>query len=340
MKRHKFPIFVLLLSSALLLAGCNGNKNMAEKASGDMEGYANGNVNAIEQARPTIMVLPSDRTLKQFGCLKRQEIDGVNHVVRDFQSYLLKDGDARRLTAFIQDKFIRESYPLDDFEQTLKSLDTHHATDIADNLKQDAKTLLLLTAQPDIILEIDYKKTGGGLANQNANVKKTDYTLSALDAYTSKTIATVSGSNLQGPSTMDAIQNDLSEKLPKFMGDIQRYFSDILTRGRDVSVRINMASGCNVKLTDESIEGDTYSDWIVDYMKSHTVKGAYKMTRNTSNELAFQNCRIKLLNDDGTQYGVYDFTRDLQQNLKKNLGLRSKNTSQGLGQVELTIEGM
>jgi hypothetical protein len=45
-----------------------------------------------------------------------------------------------------------------------------------------------------------------------------------------------------------------------------------------------------------------------------------------------------LLNDDGTQYGVYDWTRDLARNLRKNLGLKVKNQSQGLGEVVLMIE--
>ena len=119
---------------------------------------------------------------------------------------------------------------------------------------------------------------------------------------------------------------------------IVKYFSDILTRGRDITVRVAVEKGSNVKLSDVSVEGDTYADWIVDYIKTHTIKGAYKMQRNTDKELYFVNCRIKLLNDDGTQYGVYDWTRDLAKNLRKNLGLSVSNKSQGLGEVLLTIK--
>jgi hypothetical protein len=42
-----------------------------------------------------------------------------------------------------------------------------------------------------------------------------------------------------------------------------------------------MEDGCVLSLSDESIEGDTYADWIIDYIKAHTVKGAYKLQRNT-----------------------------------------------------------
>jgi hypothetical protein len=181
--------------------------------------------------------------------------------------------------------------------------------------------------------------TGHNYGNYRGE-KNISYTLNALDAYTNKVVATMTASNIKGESTTETIQNDIKEQMPKFQQDITDYFSDILTRGRDITVRVVMEEGCVLSLSNESIEGDTYADWIIDYIKGHTVKGAYKLQRNTDNELYFVNCRIKLLNEDGTQYGVYDWTRDLQKNLRKNLGLKCKNKAQGLGEVIISIEGI
>ena len=75
-------------------------------------------------------------------------------------------------------------------------------------------------------------------------------------------------------------------------------------------------------------------------MKTHTVKGAYKLQRNTDNELYFVNCRIRLLNDDGTQYGVYDWAREMSQSMNKQLGVSCANKSQGLGEILITINGI
>ena len=150
----------------------------------------------------------------------------------------------------------------------------------------------------------------------------------------------MTASNIKGESTTETIQESIKEGMPKFQQDITKYFCDILTRGRDITVRISVEKGCNVNLSDESVEGDTYADWIMDYIKTHTVKGAYKMQRNTAKELNFVNCRIKLLNEDGTQYGVYDWTRDLQKNLRKNLGLKCTNKAQGLGEVLISVQGI
>ena len=349
MQKKKFFIPVLAVASLMLtMTSCGGgNKsgNLAEGASGDMEAYENSDVNAIEQARPTIMVIPGDQTLKNFGALKMETANGRTYTLRNYESYLLKDDRAKRIISTIQDEFNKQNYPLSDFEQTLKQLDTQEALDMADGFEKDAKTQLLTVAQPDIILELTYDTSRDKMSMTSHNYshkgdKNISFTLNALDAYTNKVVATMTASNIKGESTTETIQASIKEGMPKFQQDITNYFSDILTRGRDITVRIAVEKGCKVNLSDESVEGDTYADWIMDYIKTHTVKGAYKMQRNTNKELYFVNCRIKLINEDGTQYGVYDWTRDLQKNLRKNLGLKCTNKAQGLGEVLISVQGI
>lgn len=348
MKSNKIISFLSVMMLLTITSCGGGNQNGATNgltgsASGDMEAYENSDVNAIEQASPTIMVIPGDQTLQNFKCLTTQRANGRDYIIRDYKNYLLKDDRAKRIISVIQNDFNAQNFPLTDFEQTLKQLDTQEALDMADGLEKDTKTLLLTVAQPDIILELSYDTSRDKISMTSHNYggrgkKNISYTLNAIDAYTNKVVATMTSSNIKGESTTETIQASIKENMPAFQCDIIKYFSDILTRGRDITVRIAVASGSNVKLSDESIEGDTYADWIIDYIKAHTVKGAYKLQRNTDNELYFVNCRIKLLNGDGTQYGVYDWTRDLAKNLRKNLGLKVTNKAQGLGEVLLVVE--
>lgn len=347
MKKNKYLMMAATLA-VFVLSNCGGNKQnngLTEGASGDMEAYESSNVNSIEQARPQIMVIPGDQTLQNFRCLTTQKVNGRDYILRDYKNYLLKDDRAKRIISTIQDEFNAQNYPLSDFEQTLKQLDTQEALDMADGFEKDAKTMLLTVAQPDIILELTYDTSRDKMSMTSHNYggrgeKNINFTLNALDAYTNKVVATMTASNIKGESTTQAIQESIKDGMPKFQQDITKYFSDILTRGRDITVRVAVEKGCNVNLSDESIEGDTYADWIMDYIKTHTVKGAYKMQRNTDKELYFVNCRIKLLNEDGTQYGVYDWTRDLQKNLRKNLGLKCTNKAQGLGEVLISVQGI
>ncbi len=349
----KFNIFFALIAAGglLLFNSCssnNGGKSLAERASGDMDAYVASGVNAVQQSLPTIMVLPSDQTLKNFGALTEQKVNGRNYVLRDYQKYLNSDDRFRRIISTIQEAFVRQNYPISDFEQTLKMIDTQEAVDLADGAEKDARTLLLTTARPDIILELDYNTSRDSKRismtshnyNNNAGEKNVSYTLSAIDAYTTKVLSSSTASNIKGESTTETIQDDMQKQLPQLMTNIQAYFSDILTRGREITVRVNLENGAGLNLSDISIEGDTYADWIIDYIKSHTVKGAYNMQHNSRSELYFVNCRIALLNEDGTQYGVYDWARDLARNMRRNLGLRVENKAQGLGEVLVTIQGL
>lgn len=343
----------VFLSLSLLLISCGGSDkqgnnggNLADMSAGDMEAYENSAVNGVTQALPTIMLLPADQTLQNFGALRTQRVNGRNYQMRDYQKYLNNDDRFRRIASTVQGSFNADNYPMQDFEQTLKQLDTRAATDMADDLQQDAKTLLLQTANPDIILELNYyqisEKKGSFTRTKKVDSEKVvSYTLSAIDAYTNKVVATISESNLKGgTSTTEMIQESLQKNLPGLKRDIVKYFSDIQTRGREVTLRVNVAKGSNQKLSDENIEGDTYADYVMDYVKRHTVKGAYKMQTNTDNELYLVNVRIPLVADDGTQYSVYDWTRDLSRAMRKDLGVKVANRSQGLGEIVLTIEGI
>lgn len=340
--RSKHLIF-LSLFFVIFCACSNGNKegearvSFADMATSNMEEYVNSDVNAIVQALPQIMVIPSDQVLDNNYCLSEKTIDGKTYKIRNYQDYFFNDAKAKPIISFIQNKFLKGGYPLNDLESSLKTLETQEAIDMVSGLEEDAKTKLLTTVHPDIIIELYYKTSR---SKQNLSKKNVSYIITALDSYTQKNVATIEANNIEGDDVIEILQVELEKSLPMFMKEIQSYFADILTRGRDVNITINVAAGSNQNLNSKSIEGDTYADQIVDYIKVSTIKGAYSLQVNTKNKLVINNARIKLLNDDGTQYGVYDYARELQQYLKKNLGLSTTNNSQGLGNIVLTIEGV
>ena len=211
----KKTIFYSVMAITLFITtSCGGGSkggNLAEGASGDMEEYESSDVNAIEQARPTIMVIPGDQTLQNFRCLKTERANGRDYILRDYKDYLLKDDRAKRIISTIQNEFNAQNYPLSDFEQTLKQLDTQEALDMADGFEKDAKTQLLTVAQPDIILELSYDTSRDKMSMTSHNYshkgeKNISFTLNALDAYTNKVVATMTASNLKGESTTETIQ--------------------------------------------------------------------------------------------------------------------------------------
>lgn len=325
-----FPLFLFLFLS------CNGRGgSLTDVGQGNMKEYEESYVNPIEQAKPEIMVLPSDHNLQEENALRRTSIGGEWFILRDYSKYLLQAPDFKEICAFIQQNFISKGFPLTDFEQTLKSLDTRNSMDMADNLDQDAKTRLLATARPDIILELDYSVSSD--VTKSKGEKKGKYILSAIDPYTNKVIASISKDNMDGTTATEIITRDLGKQLPTFMDDLHTYFSDVVTKGREVTVTINVENSSPQNLSDFTPQGDTVADEIIDYIKQNTVKGAYKLQTNTPNQLIFTNVRIRVLNDDGTQFGVYDWARNLQNFLHNNFGITAVNNSQGLGNITLTL---
>ena len=335
--------FAAIFSAVLAIVSCgNSNskvKSLAEGASGNIVAYENSAVNAIQQALPTLMVLPSDNLMKSCGALTTQTVNGKNVIIRDYNKFFTSNKDNKALVSVIQNVFVQVNYPIQDLEQTLKQLETQEALDMVDGMGKDAKTMLLTVAQPDMIIELDYNSSFDMRKPVN-EARTMSYTLNVIDSYTTTVISSTSETGLSGENTSSILSASLAKSAKKMTSEIQNAFSDILTRGRNVTVRIAIGAGCDFSLNDDSIIDEPYADWIVDYIKTHTVKGAYKMQRNTDKELYFVNCRIPLLNEDGTQYGVYDWARDMSRSIRKNLGVKASNKSQGLGEVLITLDGL
>ena len=322
-------LIIALLASVLISCGGNG-------------GNQSNTVNVTQQQKPAMLVIPSDQLLQQFGKLKQQEALGKTLQVRDYNGYLLTDQDSKFIISTIQSAFIQMGYPLNDLEQTLKSINEQEMLDAIDGIQKDAKTILLTTAKPDIILELDYNIVTD---RSSRDFKKSlTYTLRAIDAFSNKVVATIQQTNFEGnsktttPATL--MEAALAKDTKGFTQQINNHFNTIIETGRDITLRVTIDNGVNLTMSDECLDGDTYSDFIIDWVKVNTLLGAYNMNRNTETEMYFTNVKIKTLNDNGTQYSAYDFARELSRALNKGCGIKSRNTTQGLGMATISIKGM
>lgn len=316
---------------AVLFSSCGGNGNANE-----------GGVDVAQTQKPNMLVLPSDQLLQRFGKLQQQEALGKTLQVRDYPGYLLSDEDSKFIISTIQSKFIEFGYPLNDLEQTLKSINDQEMIDAATGVQKDAKTILLTSAKPDIILEMDYSLQTDRSTRDYS--KSLTYTIRAIDAFTNKVVATIQQTGFKGdkgtktPAAL--MQAALDKDSKNFTNQINNYFNGIIESGRDITLRVTIENGVNLTMSDECLDGDAYSDFIIDWIKVNTVQGAYTMSRNTETEMYFTNVRVKTLNENGTQYSAYDFARELSKALNKGCGIKSKNTTQGLGDATISIKGM
>lgn len=319
--------FLAILAMAAALVSCGG-------------GGTSTAVDVKQTQKPTMLVLPSDQLMQRFGCIRTEVSLGKQLQVRDYNSYLLTDPDAKFIIASIQSAFIEFGYPLNDLEQTLKSINDQEMVDEVSGIKKDSKTILLTNARPDIILELDYDMTTDRSSRDYS--KSLTYTLRAIDAFSNKVVATIQAAGVKNAkgNTASMMGEAIQKNSKDFTKQINNHFDDLIANGRDITMRVMIDANESFTMSDESIYGDTYADFILDYMKVNTMMGTYNLQRNTDTEMYFANVRIKTLNDNGTQYSAYDFARELSKALNKECGVKSKNVTQGLGDAMIIIKGM
>ena len=319
--------FLAILAMVVALASCGG-------------GGTSTTVDVKQTQKPTMLVLPSDQLMQRFGCIRTEVSIGKQLQVRDYNSYLLTDPDAKFIIASIQSAFIEFGYPLNDLEQTLKSINDQEMVDEVSGIKKDSKTILLTNARPDIILELDYNMTTDRSSRDYS--KSLTYTLRAIDAFSNKVVATIQAAGVKNAkgNTATMMGEAIQKNSKDFTKQINKHFDDLIANGRDITMRVMIDANESFTMSDESIYGDTYADFILDYMKVNTLMGTYNLQRNTDTEMYFANVRIKTLNDNGTQYSAYDFARELSKALNKECGVKSKNVTQGLGDAMIIIKGM
>lgn len=332
---------IFFLSAAIAMGSCSGglggNKKLSDYGNATEEAD-NTIVNIIEQSKPTIMVLPGDNLLQHYSALSTVTKNGATYVTRDYSKYFLSNPNNKIAISALQNEFVQLGYPLTDLEQTLKSLNKREATSMADNVEQDAKTLLLQAASPDIILELDYDFKMDAL-DPNFG-KKLQYTITAFDSYTNKAFSSKTVSDKKGTDFNDVFSKSIHSSIKSLSSEINDYFKDIVIHGREITVRVTVVKGANINLSDESISGDTYADWIMDYMDIHTKKGTYKLQNNTNYELYFTEVRIPTTRTNGTQYNAYNWARDFMKEFKSDCGAKCSNKAQGLGDVHIMIKGI
>lgn len=323
MKTKLLAIFAM----ATMLVSCGG-------------GGTSTTVDVKQTQKPTMLVLPSDQLMQRFGCIRTEVSLGKQLQVRDYNSYLLTDPDAKFIIASIQSAFIEFGYPLNDLEQTLKSINDQEMVDEVSGIKKDSKTILLTNARPDIILELDYDMTTDRSSRDYS--KSLTYTLRAIDAFSNKVVATIQAASVKNAkgNTATMMGEAIQKNSKDFTKQINKHFDDLIANGRDITMRVMIDANESFTMSDESIYGDTYADFILDYMKVNTLMGTYNLQRNTDTEMYFANVRIKTLNDNGTQYSAYDFARELSKAVNKECGVKSKNVTQGLGDAMIIIKGM
>lgn len=334
-------LFLNFLTLAICCAGavsCGGNGSGANRLTDiSVAEDSSANVNIIAQSLPSIMVIPSDQSLMDAGFLTTSQASGKTLYNRDYNGYLMANNEAKLLIQSIQHCFVKAGYPLTDLEHSLKTLATESAMDEADNLAKDAKTLLVATCSPDITIELNFSHLQKQISRTQSR-KVLQYSLSAIDAFSNKAVASFAKADLE-VGLGKYISEQLPDDMTSFTKQIAAYFQDIVVNGREITFRVTLDASSLINLTDDYNDmGDTYSDWIREWVKTHAKKGTATMQRNTAKEIYFSSVRIPNHAEDGTQFNAYDFANQFRKAFLQTFQIKNTNATQGLGDAYVIIK--
>lgn len=328
----KYLYYILLAFYCVSCGQGNKQKNITDISISENK---DNTVNVINQAKPKLMIIPSDRMLKDEKCLTINTFNGKKTIIRDISGFIVKSEKSNSIISAIQKYFIQIGYPLNDLEQSLKAINNRQILDEADNIVKDAKTLLLNTVSPDIILELDYQENV--ITGRTSRKSYINIALSAIDVYSDKVIA-VSNKNNLDMSLDEYLEKGITKDLETLEPQLRNYFTDIVANGREISFRVTLSNDCPISLSDMyNNEGDTYSDWIRRWVITNAKNGSANMVSNTKKEMSFTNVRISNVMNDGTQFNAYEFARKFRKDFFKTFSLQSSNNSQGLGNALVII---
>jgi len=291
--------------------------------------------------KPELMVFPSENWCITNGYYMEITNMDYQQKVPAYREALQQSTDLKLAIAKINELFATREFPLEDLEQTLKSIDQDRAEDNltlsknGNELAESALDKITRVAKADIILELTWN------VNDMGPNHSLTYILEAKDAYTNKSIASVSGTG--APSLSAEVPVLLEEAIVANMDNFQNrlmdYFQNMQDMGREIRLDIKVFDNNARGIDLESEFGDEeLADIIQRWMVQNTVNQRFSLKAASENHMDFTQVRIPVYDDYGVAMDAAAFAKKLQKALKKEpFNIPCKVLMKGLGRAVVII---
>lgn len=265
-------------------------------------------VGQVGGQKASIMVIPSDNLMKRLGCLQYKEIQGLDYPIRNFQKAFIDHADLKFVISGIKEAFAERGYPLEDLEQTLKSIQNEQSLDNVESFDFDPRTLALKSARPDIILDLTYEMRNNGMTKQLV------FNIEVIDAYTLKGISSSTSPGIE--TTSNNVPALMKEQLELNINNLQDlinlHFQDIAKNGREISLRIVSENQAISDFRRDRLCGNLpLASWIPQWLKENSINGYGKRTLNSAKEIKFNHIRIPLKDKGGYAMSASEWSAHL-----------------------------
>ncbi len=287
------------------------------------------------QKKPTLMILPSDNWCTQRYFTTTYNNQGVTERYPNYQQAFQEDLELGPAISKIGELLTKMGYSLKDAEMEIKNVVTRTAEDNVTfsknsgaQFQESTLDILKRKAKADIIIQLDWKVVSSTLS----------FTIEAFDAYTSKRIATSSGTEYRSSEPLPIqLQKTIEKKLKQFDKQMDAFYSDIQGNGREIILMVRTWNSWDGDLEKE-YDGEELLDCIIAWMRKNTIKQQFNLSDATENFAQFEQVRIPLENKKGMQMDARDFAKQLQKHLQDApYNITSKVMVRGLGEAIVVL---
>lgn len=289
--------------------------------------------------KPTLMILPSDNWCSKRYFMTTFDNQGTTVKIPDYKAAFQDDAELSTVISIVGGLLAECGYPVKDSEQELKNLDIKQGEDNAMMSKTSGAALaespldvLKRKSKSDMIIQI------GWSANKEAAGKSVTFQLDAIDSYTSKRIASATGT---GESTDDIVlrllETAVKAHIPEFTQKLDNYFYEQGIKGREIVLTVKKWDSWENDLETE-YNGEELTDCIVEWLNQNTVGGNYNLSDATENNMLLEQVRIPIKDERGMALDARGFANQLRKYLQKEpFNITSKVITRGLGEAMIVL---
>ena len=293
---------------------------------------------AVNQKKPTLMILPSDNWCEMRYFMTSIDNQGTEIKVPNYAQAFQEDTELGQVISKVGGLLTDIGYSIKDVEQELRAMNQRQAEDNVTTSKNNGAAIaespldqLKKRTKADILIQLWWK------VNKEGADKSVSFTLEAFDAYTSKRIGTSTGTGAASSEIVPVLlEYAVKDNIEDFDKQMLSFFRDINENGREIVMHIKKWDDWEEDLESE-FNGEVLLDIIEDWMHENTVNDSYNLSDATENFAQFEQVRIPLANDTGRPIDARSFVSGLQKHLKNNYQIPSKLVIRGLGEANLIL---
>ena len=292
-----------------------------------------------QEKKPTLMILPSDAWCTQRYFMTNYDNQGLTVSVPDYQAAFREDLELRPVVSKVGELLTSYGYSLKDCEMELKLIAQRTAEDNMTMSKTSSASLvespldmLKRRTKSDIIVQVDWH------INREAAGKSVTYTLEAFDSYTSKRIATSTGTGIPSEEPVPVLlEKAVNEHVVDFDHQMDQYYRDLVKNGREIILTVRCWDSWENDLETE-YAGEELTDCIQSWMNEKTVGGVFNLSDATESFLQFEQVRIPFYDEKGRAMDARAFANELRKFLRKEpYQIEAKVMTRGLGEAIVVL---